>query len=522
MVQITHTEPEYAAGFFVVVASDYVLRDREGTPISETTFKKNFDDSVKIGRSWWWQRCDGFAPTFLPVVYYRSVRSRAYMSTNWPTEADVLANGIKEATALGIVNCRSARRYWTLCTPMKSFIYSGNADVGGNVANPRSLPGVVWTTGGGTLAMGGSISNFFAFTTVQTPPNPAQTGISGTLTVAPGTGAKLAVAAGSHRNARAGLWFNGTTLVVATATAMTFQVSTGAAPKKTAGLFDDPSLATPPFELVVWPVGVDPDPTNAEVVRVSSMDDSQGEVVGTITLNLSARGLYGTTPKPILNNYCLGFREKRARVYAANGQPEDSSAEVIYITAINGDTLSIDRATSDSINNGVGTNPRVIQVGDKLGITASPTFSFAHQRNSQAIGGFMHECGHGIGGKYWYPAETANWAYVDFSTGSPVVQHRDDTHDYSGGFGRDVGPGKEIPLLLENLIGTYEHTQHTQNDPLTVPLGSHGASDTGTGFPSVMIDWSQFPNLGWTSNERARIKKSPFVKFYATDPTLTE
>ncbi len=476
-------DQSYAVQLLYVFPADFVLRDREGVEVDEQVFLATVEANLVRGQQWWWDVFDVYGTggcfSLAPTLIFRSARTEAQIRTETPNYAYALRQGMWDADAAGLIDFKASNRYFQLAMPLNWMEYGGNAVGGENMGNPHMLPGYVVSAGDNTLLPGGLKKKYLSEpTNVVVVPSPTNTGP--TLTVTSGHGRRFSVAARADDNQRVAGFSNGSAT-----TAATLLLDSNWVP------------AAVPFDAVIFPAQTTPTPSNAECVLVTAISGNNWTVV---------RGRYGTTPRVITAGDRASLRETTARIWPADGQPEDPGSESVQVTSISGDTLTITRAQADAMNLAAQTSGRVVLAGDRVACVDRVGLNFAQNEN-QMIGGFVHELGHGIGGKFWTPRETASFSVVTSPGGVVTVVQVNATVDYRGAA---TPPGGQT-------IGYYQHLPHTPDNPLTPGL----YKDIGQSLNSAMFAWWDFPSLAFTADERARIEASPFHVVQDRPPVWT-
>lgn len=467
MPDVTRNPAEYAIQWIVVLPSDVVLRDRFGAAASERTFVSTMDQNILTGRQWYHESLEaGKTFTALPSMLYRFSKTEAQIRADYQGVGDGYYRALKDAAiemaGRGLIDPRSTKRFYQFSLAMYAMPGAGNA-VGGPFFNPGDsaqeqqlpyvvLPGAVVGADKGAFLLGGLAVEFLALGTVVSPPNPAATGTS--LSVSPVDRLKFAVAA--HRFAPGGTRLTGSVDTVT----QTLNVESVA------------QFPAAPFDAVLCPWGARPTPENGEAVRVTAVGVNQVTVT---------RAQYGTTARAFASGSMFAPRQTKARVFSASGQPEDPDREVVTTTLPTFSTslLTIVRGQADSLPGGGGNTVRQILTTDRIA-AMEPDSQFFQQTTNQIIGGAMHEVGHGLGGKFWSPKQLV---------------------------AGEAGPGESVrdyAFSIQETSGYFQHLPHTPDNPITP-----GVVDT------LMMNWWEFPNYpstnGWTANERVRVLASPFI-----------
>lgn len=476
MPTVTRHPAPWAVHTIYMIPSDYVLADRFGAAQDEAVFMQRVEDQVHEIQQWFWDVMGGYTFSTVPATYYRCSLTAAQIFATYPDYFSACLGILAEMEAKGLYDRRTPHRLPNMYLPL-DIEGAGNSIPLTSAGSPWFPWGAVVGAGAGGRIFGGLLPNFMSVpTTIVSPASASATSLS----VASGRGKLFAVAARLHLDSARVQSFPGTqgvgTQIVCT---------------------DVNWVDTLPFDAVVWQYSKTPTGANAEAIQVTAVNTA----TNTITV---VRGRYGTSPIVIDGGgyggggSVIARRQKSARIWTSPGTPEGGGFEVVNITGISGDTLTVQRGQADAYvgsTGGSNTTPRAILAGDNIVVTEPYPLNF-YQNQRQATGAFAHELGHNFGMTHYTPAQVQSNPYVDSSSGSPVVKFRDRT-------------GESRPSV-DSVTGVdfWEHLPHTQNNPLTP--GNFG--------PYVMINYYDYPfgnvaapAAGFTANELARVLASPYL-----------
>lgn len=476
MPAVIRRPPPWAVHAMYMVPSDFVLVDRFGVVQDETVFMQRVEDQILAIRQWFWDTLGGYTFAAAPATYFRSAKTTAEFYAVYPDHFAAALGTLQEMAAQGIVDLRSHRRLYNMDLPLR-IGGSGNATGADYYGNPFQEYGAIVGAGHAGRIFGGLFPPFASVpTTIATGANASAT----TLTVATGTGRNFALAG------RRGIFSSQVQSVVASTQFVCSDV-------------DFTTGVTLPFDAVVWPYGQDPTVANAESIQVTAVN------TGTRTVTV-VRGQHGTSPITIqgggsgAGGTIIARRVTSARIWTSPAQPEGPGFEVVDITAISGDTLTVIRGRQDAYQklttNGANTVPRTILAGDNIVVT-EPLDLWFFQNQNQVTGGFAHELGHCFGMKYFNPDEARNFKYVDSNN---AVQQKDRIAlgEMPGNPSVDLVVGQDF----------WEHLPHTP----------YNWNTPGVFGPFVMFDYWDWPfgnvpspAAGFTADEAARIRACPYI-----------
>lgn len=499
-IMVRQSPPLWAVHPIYMVPSDFVLRDRFGAQVDETTFMQNVENSVLIARQWYWDTTGGYTFEAVPALYFRSAKTTAQIFTDYTGNAyyKALIGILGEVDAAGLFNRRSRHRLPEMYIPMNLEGAGNSIDSNQSYGCPFFGPGAV--VGAGLLGgrtMGGLSPNFLSVpTTIAT----AAASNSLTLQVAAGTGRNLAVATGFKIEGSRVSSFTGSPTGATTIVCDDGSWASGATPVQ-------------PIDAVMWPYGQEPTPANAEAVQVTGVTGNTVTVVRArysttaITITGGGQGGGGTS---------IYKRQQSARIWTPPASPEAPGAEVVIVTGISGDTLTVQRGRADA-NLTSATTARAVLVGDNIAVTYPQSLNWTGQTVDQAIGGFVHELGHNFGMTHYNPEEVKHNPYVvEGPPGTYTVAYKDRSPANSQY--REQRPSVDSVIDGSGYSEDFwEHLLHTPDNPLTP--GEFG--------PYVMFGWWNFPfgnvaapTAGFTANELDRVLASPFLTAQArpTDP----
>ncbi len=489
----------------IIMCADTVILDRYGNAVSDASLKAGFDESHLEVRKWYHDAIDGTRTyNALPTLILRSsmteVQIKAlpniYKQSAVIDDAAAPGRIFQEFEAKGVVKGNSDVLYLIHFVDFRFPLNGVQATGGGTVGNPRYAPGIVFAGGHGALMFGGVFPHFVSLSTVTSPlPNPTTTGTS--ITVPDGRVFQVA----------ASRVFNPTHFVTSYSSSATTLKTPSGIWNNNRQFFGE--LGVFPFDAVIWKGARDikPSPTNAEAIIVTSavLDNPADPNTGlTITVQ---RGAYGTTAASIAVDDWINVREPFARVFGVNNQPEDISSESVKITSISGNVLTVVRRTSDALNSGFQSQSRNIQVGDRIASVHASFWQFAHYRRQTTLGGIGHELGHCFGQVYFNASAARNFPVVQNGVVVYINVNSDFT-TYAAIQTAPYGTGNLVPSH-EASDGNFHHIPHTQVNP--DHPGEYNGTKQGSVVPAIMISYYNFPDLGFTASERARITPCPWL-----------
>lgn len=472
MPGVVRDPAEYAVHTIYMVPSDYVLRDRFGVQQDEAVFMQRVEDQVLLIQQWYWDvLAAGRTFNTVPATWFRSALTTAQIFATYATYYDACLGLLQEMSRKGYYDLNSRGRLPNMYMPL-DLEGAGNAIPSWSWGNPYFPPGGVVGAGQGGRLFGGLLPYF------RCTPTTVDIGVSigaTAMQVAAGTGKNFATAGSFHYNST--------------------RVTTAPSPATsgTTLVVDDLSwIRALPFDAVVWPYGPNPPaPSNAEMVRVTAINSS----TNTLTV---VRGQGGTTPIAIQGGsrnggYCISQRNRYARVWTPTTLPEAPTTEVVEITSIGGDVLTIVRGTGDAFGS---STQRVLQPGDPIAVTDGPELWF-YQKQAQATGAFAHELGHCFGMKQYTPAEARAYQYV--SNGVVLTRDRIALNEVSD-------PSVDVAYGY----GFWEHLRHTPDNPATPNL-STADQYVMYGYWNWPYNNVASPNAGFTANEAVDVLKSTML-----------
>lgn len=471
MPSVSRDYPDFAVHPIYVIPSDYTLRDRFGVAVDEAIFMQRVEDSILDIRRWYWDVL-GAGKTFdsIPATFYRTSKTIAETFATYSDFGVACKAAYQEMVSRGLVHGGPIRRLPSLYLPL-DMENGGNSLSAGDVGSPLFPWGAVVGGRGDGLLLGGLFRKFLSIpTTIANGTSSAGLVIQ----VAPGTGRNFAIAA------RFGLDQSRVQTISAPTSSTTLTVNDA----NWVG-------STFPLDAVVWPYGQSPTVANAESIRITARAGNTLTVVraqnGTTAIAISGGG--GGAGSNIAK------RQPYARVWTSPADPESLTSEVVQVTSINGDTLTISRGQEDAYFYGNARPARTLLTDDNIAVV-DPRDVFFYINNRQASGAFAHELGHNFGMTHYTAAEVRNNQRVGPSPGYAYTftDRRNETYRVSA----DSVTGVDF----------WEHLPHTQFN-VTTP-GQFG--------PWVMYSFWDYPfnnvaspAAGFTANEAARILRSPYL-----------